>query len=529
MRCSNRFLGFAITQVGVLAFLVVVQLGAVRANDDLPTASEVQELGLVVHWRAQTERTQLGTGQAGIAIWPHSKMRNQVITIKVGDRIVERIDANDIDLSAKEKLVYSSARGTATKRLGMDAARELADKTVARYAKIGKKAEKLEIDQPITYLVAASNDGAIQALNAETGELFWSNSVGNFRLPTLGPGVNDQFVTITNGMELFVLELTSGRLLGKCRLTESPSASPQPIGPLVYVPGIKGSLIAYEGEELDAAPISVRFTGTLTAPVVASHDGNFIAWPNKTHLYLAQTGRKFLLWSRVETGSTFLTMPQLIEDGFIAVATNGMVYRINQKRSESISWRENLAAQVSTPPLVARGLVMVVSDIGNGYALDASTGEVLWTSNVPDLSRILSITDKKVYAQRKAGQLVAIDRSNGKAIANLSRSFSQGVFNAVNDRIILRSLSGTLVCLREPDSVEPKLNLVPIKTEETADAKAMAKPATSDGLGEPATNPSSDPFGEPPKMELAPAAGDDPFNSAPSPVKPVDPNDPFGT
>jgi outer membrane protein assembly factor BamB len=518
----------------LLWFVVVGAASPVFANDDLPTESEVQELGLTVHWQAQTERTQRGTGNAGIAIWSHTKIRNQIITIKVGDRIVERIDANDVDSTAMKKLVYQSANPSATKRLGIEAARQQADMIVARYAKLGKKAEKFEVDQAITYLVSVSNDGAVQALNGETGELLWSNAIGDFRLPTYGPGINDQFVTVVNGYDLFILDLVTGRTLGKRRLTESPSATPQPIGQLVYVPGIKGSLIAYQGDKLEAEPISVRFTDPLTAPVVASQDGKFLAWPNKNHLYLAQSGSQFKLWSRVETNSTFRSMPQLTEDGFLAVASSGMVYRISTKKEQtkSIVWRENLAAPVGSPPVVARGIAMIVSDIGDGYALDINTGDLLWRCSVPDLSRVLSITEKRVYAQRKAGQLVAIDRSNGKAVANLGRSFAQGVFNTVNDRVLLRSLSGSLICLREAEAIDPILNLAtPNKTNLAATTPAIGPSAVA---SEPAIAPAAnDPFSSGPPANDAPLpASDDPFMTSPpppGPAAPADPQNPFGT
>ncbi len=61
-----------------------------------------------------------------------------------------------------------------------------------------------------------------------------------------------------------------------------------------------------------------------------------------------------------------------------------------------------------------------------------------------------------VYAQRNAGQLVALDRSNGKSVANINRSFAQGFHNNVNDRILLYSESEcALICLREPDAMFP--------------------------------------------------------------------------
>ncbi len=501
-----------------------------QAIDEIPSSNEAAQLGLVIHWQAQTERSRTGTGETGVVLWPHTKLRKEIITIRVGDRIVERIDANDIDASAADQSVLSTNKGSKLPRLGIEMARKQAEKTVARYAKIGRKAFVEEINQPVTYLIAASNDGAVRALDAESGELFWSTSIGNNSLPTWGPGVNDRFVTLANGMDLYILELANGRLVGKKRLTESASTVAQPIGPLVYVPGIHGTLTAYEGDDLKVEPITLRFTGTLNSPVVASKDERFVAWPNKNHLYIAQGGRKFVLWSRIESTSMFPTMPQLTNDGFVAVSATGMVYRVNLNRTDSIVWRENLATAVAATPLVASDLIMVVSDVGDCYALDEKTGEVLWTSEQPDIKKVLAVTTRRVYAQRKAGQLVSIDRSTGKTIANLNREFAIGLFNNVNDRVILQSPNGSLLCLREPESIYPVMNL-------PASAKpGLAKKEGASKTNEPAPDMTASPnlgdslFGEPPKADAtATPMTDDPFGAPATGNKPADPLNPFGT
>ncbi|MDZ4850947.1 MAG: PQQ-binding-like beta-propeller repeat protein [Pirellulaceae bacterium] len=499
------------------------------AFDELPTAAEAEQLGLVIQWQSQTERTQTGSGETGMVLWPHTTMRKEIVTVRIGDRVVEEIDAN-----ASERFVSSlkpnSIGDSKSSRIGIEAARKQADAIVARYARIGRTATIETIDQPVTFLVTASNDGAVQALNAETGVMFWSNAIGDFRLPSWGPGVNDRFVTITNGMYLYVLDLLNGRVVESTRLTESATTISQPIGSKIYVPGIAGSLIAYDGDNLKADTLSVRFTGTLAAPVIASNDGKYLAWPNGHHLYIAQTGVQFVLWSRLESTTTFRSMPQLTTNGFITVATDGIVYRVGLERKDSIVWRENLAVQLSRPPLVANGIVMVVSDTGDGYALDEAKGDVLWKSDLPDLERILAITAKKVYAQRKAGQLVAIDIKTGKTLANLRRPFAEGYFNRINDRVLLRTANGTVLCLREPDAVYPKLNIAPYSE---ANATEVAKKATDGSTGpsldmeSPAVGLDSV-FGTPatPSNDAG-VMSDDPFNIPAGALKTADPFSPF--
>jgi hypothetical protein len=109
---------------------------------------------------------------------------------------------------------------------------------------------------------------------------------------------------------------------------------------------------------------------------------------------------------------------------------------------------------------------------------------------------------------------------------------SQEVCDTVNDRIILRSLSGQLICLREPDAVEPIPNLPPVKSQEAL-AKAEEGAKSAAGLEAPAeVAPSSTEslFGDPSKVDgAAPAMSDDPFGTTPGTTPPSDPLNPFGT
>ncbi|MFN9940596.1 MAG: PQQ-binding-like beta-propeller repeat protein, partial [bacterium] len=66
--------------------------------------------------------------------------------------------------------------------------------------------------------------------------------------------------------------------------------------------------------------------------------------------------------------------PQATADGFIAVSTTGMVYRVNLNRHNALVWRVNLAQQTSRAPFVADGMVVVVSDNGYCFAIDETSG-----------------------------------------------------------------------------------------------------------------------------------------------------------
>jgi len=505
-------------------------LGAVTqaalSIDSLPTDEEAEKLGLVVRWRAQSQRSTIGTGKTGVVLCP-SKERLETISVKVGNREVERIDANQIDRVAVEKLVFAETRLDKLPKLGMEAARARANQTVKRFATLGRKAIVEEYSQPITYLITASRDGSVDGFDAESGKNLWSNSVGKPNLPTYGPGANDKYVAISNGNTLYVLETQTGKLVGQRYVKESLGAAPQPINSMVYCSTLSNAVLAFDAADVAASNVtSARFSSGVPSPVILSKNQLFIAWPNKNFIYVAQAGRSISLWNRLVSQDPFIASPQITDDGYIAVSSTGMVYRINLSRTESIVWRTNLAAQCQKTPLVANGLILVAADSGALVAISEKDGELMWLAEESDVEQALSVTPTRIYVQRKAGQLATIDRATGKTIASVERPFALGLHNDVNDRIILYTDDGSMICLHEPDANYPKLNhpLAPAEESETkASSPTDASPQSETNANE------SDPFGSNGEMtnEDAPEAGADPFGTS-TDEPTTNSDDPFG-
>jgi PQQ-like domain len=527
----------------VLLLSVFLTSNLASANDALPTDKEVEQLGLVVHWRSTATKARVGFGESSVVVWPHTRNRKQILTIRVGNRIVEQIDANLVaeEAAASEPTKPKKDSPTPT-GMGLEKAREKAKTIVQRYVRLGKQAVVEEIDQPLTYLVSCSRDGGVEARNAESGELYWSTAVGNPRLPTFGPGVNDKYVAVTNGTDLYILDLANGLLIGKRRMTESASAIPRPVEHLVYVPGTGGTLTAYEASVPDAEPITMRFTGTLTAQVIPSADNRYVAWPEKNNMYVAQAGRRFSQWYRLEAGSPLRGSPQAMPNGFVIASTSGMIYRTNLNQRNSLVWRENLATQISRPLWVSDDMIMAIADNGTCIALvetsdpvtKATVGRLKWIADLIGVQRILSVTKTRIYVQLKGGQLVSLDRSTGKKVAMLSRQYAEGLPNPVNDRILLQTETGSIICLREPDAIYPVMNVVePSKRDDSA---KVAQPDAVAGATDPFTAPSLDPSAtaDPfttPAPSSAPVMTDDPFGSttpSPAPAPATDPANPFG-
>lgn len=498
--------------------------------DSLPNDAEANQLGLVIEWQAQSQRTAIGTGKTGLVLWP-SKEKQEGFIVKSGKREVARIDANQIDRAAVEKLVFAEKRMAKLPKLGIEAAEAQANQIAKYYKDLKRNATIEKYDDTITYLVTASRDGAVEGFNAESGKILWSTSVGDYTLPTYGPGVNDDFVAVSNGSTLYVLDTRTGKLIGQRKLDESLAAAPQPVNNNIYCSTLSNAIISIDATNIaDSVITSARFSSGVPSAVIPSHSRLFIAWPNKNFIYVAQSGRSIALWSRLVGQDLFVASPQATTDGFIAVSSTGMVYRMNLSRTESIVWRANLAAQCTTTPLVADGVILVVTDSGSMIALSEKDGERLWLSEETAIAQPLAITPERVYAQQKAGQLVAIDRKTGKTYARVERAFATGMHNDVNDRIILSTESGAMMCLHEPSSKRPRLNRPAISAVAEEDKAAKKQPGAVEEMTQPAADGSvEDPFGSPAPMTNADGAGsaDDPFGAPPSGDAMKKSDDPF--
>ena len=531
LNSDNRTYAVAYLCISAVAWTVLLSGKHAYSVDSLPNDAEANQLGLVIEWQAQSQRTSIGTGKTGLVLWP-SQEKQEGFIVQTGNREVARIDANQIDREAVEKLVFAEKRVAKLPKLGIEAAEAQANQIAKYYKDLKRTATVKPYNETVTYLITASRDGAVEGFNAESGKILWSTSVGDYTLPTYGPGVNEDFVAVSNGSILYVLDTKTGKLIGQRKLTESLAAAPQPVNNNIYCSTLSNAIISIDATNIaDSVITSARFSSGVPSAVIPSHNKLFIAWPNKNFIYVAQSGRSIALWSRLVGQELFVASPQATSDGFIAVSSTGMVYRMNLSRTESIVWRANLAAQCTTTPLVADGVILVVTDSGSMIALSEKDGERLWLSEETAIAQPLAITPERVYAQQKAGQLVAIDRKTGKTYARVERAFANGMHNDVNDRIILSSESGAMMCLHEPNSLRPRLNRPAVSSSAAENKSSKKQPEAEAEMVQPAEGSAvEDPFGSSAPMNKTDGANnsDDPFGAAPSGDAMKKSDDPFG-
>ena len=137
--------------------------------------------------------------------------------------------------------------------------------------------------------------------------------------------------------------------------------------------------------------------------------------------------KESLLWQyRTDNPGELVIVSPTVADGVVYVGSHdSYVYALDAESGELL-WSFETASDPKPPPLVADGVVLV-QDLGNLYALDASTGELLWRD---DAVHDPLISDGTIYIPTSpssadfSSAVSAVDVASGEQLwtAEVSRS-----------------------------------------------------------------------------------------------------------
>lgn len=537
----------------IAAMSIVLGWGSTYASAQVSEA-ELGRMGLEVAWRAHINQSPSAGVPISVQLFAHPTKRKQSVTLVSNGRVMERISGDAIDRDAYEQMVLKSdiqsANAKALPRLGLEGARTLVAKTEARLQVLGQKFERVEIDQPIIYLVTTSSDGNVQVFDAETGESLWNTVVGQSHWPTRPAGVSDKFVSVINGRELFVLRLEDGTIFTSRILDDASAGSSIPVGNWVYVPGLGGHMFAYDVTSKGSLPWRNVTGGNTTALPVLSADHRFLAWncePRFVNIAKVDD-RSPSIWNRVECAEPVRSSALPIRSGLIIATEGGGVMKVslpaegaNAYRNNGLVWRVSSGIIAPNTPIATDGVVYIWSKSSGLTALAEEDGTHLWNEPIRGVLDVLSITSKHLYVRTVDDRLAVLDSKTGEVVSASRNVIPASYTNTLNDRLIFISSVGQLVCVREIGASSPIPQMGDVPVSKRGDGKAdAAKPPAKDANA--AT--SDDPFGAAPTTSepVKPAASGDPFGSAGDPFgaappsggtdtnkKAADPNDPFGS
>jgi outer membrane protein assembly factor BamB len=140
------------------------------------------------------------------------------------------------------EVVSSRERGLHGKILGVNGALQLAQVRKELLERRGLTVTESVDFVPNARVFFVSNDGQVQAMDAETGSVLWTQRLAKGPGPLLGYAVSSDYVAVTHGTSIDILDARNGELLRHFGLRNLPGAGPVIAGNRVISPGANGRL-----------------------------------------------------------------------------------------------------------------------------------------------------------------------------------------------------------------------------------------------------------------------------------------------
>lgn len=501
-------------------------LNAQRCNaDELMSPQLAARLGLEEAWRRQT------SVPAGV----DSIVDQQIIVHEANPR--EYVEVVGKAAEGEEKPVLfripTDLIGPDGQPIGKEEAERLARREVRRLARRGVEPTITSIKVPRVQLYTASNNGVIDCRDAETGTPIWLTQVGNPRLTYGKMGIDDKYVTITNGGNLEKIDVVTGEPINSVRTTSMPLYGAIHAGDYSLVPTIRNGVEGYPLDDTTRDPFMEIVSGLALEPPTKSPTSSKIAWgTDRGFVYVMElSGEPSVLFRLNTDGIVSGKIVSAAGDRFFFASEGGQVYCVKATRTGDVLWSKPYGEPFYDAGFLIKGMLLIPSTYGHLHALDEATGQMAWSAPARNVDEVLGASDDHVYVRMLSGGFGVIDVNNGQFIEVVdSMRPTRSMINVATDRLYFVNSIGTVQCLRPIGEEMPTIRTSVEPSEEPAEEtgeqpeKPAGKPAPADPFGAGASDPfgggGNDPFGGGAGGNDAPM--EDPFGSAPAG------NDPFG-
>ena len=384
--------------------------------------------------------------------------------------------------------------------------------------------EVKELTIPRIKLVLVSENGSVEALDAETGRTIWANTCGDSTAPAFPGAVSKAGVVVIHGGQLYVLDWETGKHLLVKKLQHSSSNAVAATDTMAFVSDFSGRVESYAIGKTDFIQrwgyvIRGRAIGNTVNILskslcgIASADGYF---------YVFSAAEKPEVWLRYQSTTRFERCLGVGNDAFYVGNVGGRLSKIViNDRLGRTAWEFISGQAFSTPPLVVGSQVFAATDDGVLNCIDDAEGTEMWMSGVLAVREPLAVANNIVYSRTQANQIVGLDTKTGNIVGTATtRNLGLALMNQLTDRLYLIGKQGQVECLRPIGAEVPKLVAPVVLKNATEDAAPVTPPAEEVPMEEGASpfggGEGADPFG-----------GSDPFGGA-APAGGATP-DPFGS
>ncbi|MCC7083634.1 MAG: PQQ-binding-like beta-propeller repeat protein [Pirellulales bacterium] len=327
---------------------------------------------------------------------------------------------------------------------------------------------KLEHD----LVLAVTSGGVMHVLDASTGIVNWTTTVGESRFQTLMPGANEKFIAAVNGDSLYIYDRASGRIAFRHTLRGTAEMGPVLTSNRVLVPIVNGPLESYP---LDANP-DAKILGPQQLPVagrLAAEPATFnrtVVWGgDRDRLFGQEFGEKpskFDTYIRFGIISGPVTFPPMVYVGTKA----GFLVAYDREHGVQ-AWEFPTGSPIFHPPVPLANVVYALPQDGGMFAVNPADGKQMWFAQEP--RKFVAASPSQVYTLDFRGRMAVIDAQTGARVTVMP--LPQGlkpVLNADTDRIYFYTDGGLIQSLHEHQLVEPHLHEPSQPSEQPAEGEA---------------------------------------------------------
>jgi outer membrane protein assembly factor BamB len=380
-------------------------------------------------------------------------------------------------------------------------------------------------------VLVVSQSGVVSSMDAETGNIDWTNTCGSPDAPAYPAAVNKSRLALVQDGHLYVLDLATGSHITLDDGQRSPFKLPRATSNAVavtneaaFVADRSGRVSAYQiGKKEFNEEFGYALHGNAMEHTISLLDQDICAMATSLgYLYVFKMGEKpGILW-RYESSSPVRNCIAAANGSFYVGTDAGKFTKmVSQERDGKIIWEYLSSQPLSTPPLVVGSHAYFASDSGTLFCVDDETGFEIWRSNATVALQPLVVIGETLLCFNRSQELVGFDIHSGEVQRHkdssgivrtgvpLVQELGQFLVNQLSDRLYLVGASGQVQCFRPIGSRSPVL----VESPSTKPIEATKESPFNPAAEEPASDTEmsgADPFGGDPQMEEAQA---DPFGA----------------
>lgn len=385
--------------------------------------------------------------------------------------------------------------------IGKAEAKRLAGHEVLRLKRRKKEPTITSRMTPRVHLYTLANNGTIDCRDAETGSPVWMTQVGKQRLMYGKMGIDDAFLTLTNGGNLIKIDITNGEPIESVVSKSVPLYGALNAGDYTIVPTIRNGVESYPLSDITDVPFMDIVEGIALVPPVKSADSSKIAWgTDRGFVYVMETlGTPSMMFRLATDGNVSGKIATAGGERFFFGSESGQAYCVKATRSGTVLWSRPYGEPFFKAPFVFENSVLFASAYGNLWALDQETGHPVWRQPIPNVDEIVGGLDGRIFVRLLTGSFAVLNAETGATI-DVDRGFmpERLLVNHVTNRLYFVNQKGTVQCMRAIGADLPTLRQA-VQSDVGSENAEAGTPAKD----EPAKT-TTDPFG---------AGGDDPFGA----------------